>query len=221
MMSLRTSIAGSGVPERWQARQVVVARHGDVPQAQPAVLADRAQAVHDVAAAAQPRASERVRRIAAGCRRRGAAGVALVRSAGARTEILLGFQRQEGFGPALAAASWRQSCLLKGLPRALKLPVVASQSYMVSSTMPHAQQGAGVTAFSFLPRARAGQGPAPAVERNCGNEGAEALAPGHYAALAQAEHRHQVILAARRHIATIAAPCAARQAAVVALRSAC
>ena len=75
---------GLGVPERWQARQVVVARHGDVPQAQPAVLADRAQAVHGVAAAAQPRAGGRVRRVAAARRRRSAPCIALVRPARAQ-----------------------------------------------------------------------------------------------------------------------------------------
>ena len=79
---------GLGVPERWQARQVVVARHGDVPQAQPAVLPDRAQAVHGVAAAAQPRAGGRMRRVAAAHRRRSAADIALVRPARTLTENL-------------------------------------------------------------------------------------------------------------------------------------
>ena len=72
----------------------------------------------------------------------------------------------------------------------------------------------------MLPCACAGRAAEPAVKRDRGDEGAEALAPGHHAALAQAEHRHQVVLAARRHIAPVAAPRAARQAAVVALRSA-
>lgn len=67
---------------------------------------------------------------------------------------------------------------------------------------------------------RAGPAAAPAVKCNRGYEGAEALAPGHHTALAQAKDRHQVILAARGHIAAVAAPCAACQAAIVALRSA-
>ena len=98
-----------------------------------------------------------------------------------------------------------------------RLSVHPSIAYTSCALLP-LEQRAG--AREVRPCADERQAAAPAVEGDRGDEGAEALAPGHHAALAQAEHRHQVVLAARRHIAAVAAPRAAHQAAVVALRSA-